>query len=55
VIGVIADAAVPTVALGVPGTIFQRDRGDNLFDFPRLFDANPILRDYHDPTPSDEG
>ena len=55
VIGVIADAAVPTVALGVPGPIFQRDRSDSLFGLPRLFDAKPIFRDHHHPTPSDEG
>jgi hypothetical protein len=43
------------VALGVSCPVFQCDRSDKVFDFPRLFDAQPIFGDHHHPTPSDEG
>jgi hypothetical protein len=55
VIRVIADAAVPTVALGISCTIFQCDSRYKVFGLLRLFDAKPIFRNHHHPTPSDEG
>ncbi|MGA2303911.1 MAG: hypothetical protein ABSH29_06875 [Acidimicrobiales bacterium] len=51
----IADAAVPTVALGISCTIFQCDSRHKVFGLLRLFDAKPIFRNHHHPTPSDEG
>lgn len=55
VIGVIADAAVPTVALGVSCAIFQCHRSYKVFGFPLLFDTEPMFRNHHHLTPSCEG
>jgi hypothetical protein len=52
---VIADAAVPAVALCVPRPVFCCGRVDKLFGFPRFFDEQSIFGNHHDPTPSDEG
>jgi hypothetical protein len=54
-IGVITDAAIPTVAFRVSRPVFSRHGSDKLIDLSLLFHEKPIFCYYHDPTSSFEG